>query len=94
MKRYLLIILLAGIFFAGSCCQRAPVNRISEMRDSLVVEYMSYAGLFYDSSFLDWDAFVEMESQEYYLRVFQDVFDEIFAPRIDRLSENLKISKK
>lgn len=64
------------------------------MRDSLVVEYMSYAGLFYDSSFLDWDAFVEMVSQEYYLRVFQDVFDEIFAPRIDRLSENLKISKK
>ena len=35
------------------------------------------------------EAFIEMVSQEYYLRVFQDVFDEIFSARVDHLAVTL-----
>lgn len=34
-------------------------------------------------------SFIEMVSQEYYLRVFQDVFDEIFSSRVDHLAVTL-----
>ena len=33
------------------------------------------------------DVFLEMVSQEYYMRVFPDVFDEIIPPKIDRLAK-------
>lgn len=35
------------------------------------------------------DAFVEMISQEYYMRIFQDVFDEIFSAKVDHLAVTL-----
>lgn len=128
-----------------------------------MVEYMTYAGLFYDSSFLDWNSFTDLDinqnkadwgpkvenlihptwrgheaasiywdrlqsakiclhckslplrpiatdrmlkemdaleeafdqafltmvTQEYYLRVFQDVFDETFATKIDGMTVTL-----
>ena len=33
------------------------------------------------------EVFLEMVSQEYYMRVFPDVFDEILPPKIDRLAK-------
>lgn len=36
------------------------------------------------------EVFIEMASQEYYLRVFQDVFDDVFSQRIDEMVEKLK----
>ena len=41
---------------AGSCCNHTSISRTDELRDSLMVEYMTYAGLFYDSSFLNWNS--------------------------------------
>lgn len=163
MKRIFFLILFISILLTGSCCNRTSISRTDELRDSLLVEYMSYAGLFYDSSFLDWnsftdldinqnkadwgtevenlihptwrgheaasiywdrlqsakiclhckslplraiatdrmlkemdaleeafdEAFLTMVTQEYYLRVFQDVFDETFAPKVDGMTVTL-----
>ena len=163
MKRIFFLILFISTLLAGSCCNRTSFSRTDELRDSLLVEYMSYAGLFYDSSFLDWnsftdldinqnkadwgtevenlihptwrgheaasiywdrlqsakiclhckslplraiatdrmlkemdaleeafdEAFLTMVTQEYYLRVFQDVFDETFAPKVDGMTVTL-----
>lgn len=163
MKRIFFLILFISTLLADSCCNRTSISRTDELRDSLLVEYMSYAGLFYDSSFLDWDsftdlainqnkadwgpevenlihptwcgheaasiywdrlqsakiclhckslplraiatdlmlkemdaleeafdeAFLTMVTQEYYLRVFQDVFDETFAPKVDGMTVTL-----
>ena len=159
MKRISLIILLGSALLACSCRNHSSHPRTFDLRDSLVVEYMAYACLFYDSAFLDWDmivnlglnqnkadwgaeiekvihptwrgheaaslywdrlqsakmclhcqslplravasrrmlkeldaiehaldeAFVEMVTQEYYLRVFQDVFDEVLSAKVDDL---------
>ena len=163
MKRIIILALFICSFFIGSCCNHSSHNRTAELRDSLLVEYMAYAGLFYDSSFLDWksftdlqinqnqsdwgkeidklidptwrgcdaasvywdrlqsakiclhvkslplravatprmlkeldaieqafdDAFIEMVSQEYYMRVFSDVFDEVFSKRVDDMTRAL-----
>ena len=163
MKRIIILALFIGSFFIGSCCNHSSHNRTAELRDSLLVEYMAYAGLFYDSSFLDWksftdlqinqnqsdwgkeidklidptwrgcdaasvywdrlqsakiclhvkslplrtvatprmlkeldaieeafdDSFIEMVSQEYYMRVFSDVFDEVFSKRVDDMTRAL-----
>lgn len=35
------------------------------------------------------DVFMEMVSQEYYMRVFPDVFDETIPPKIDRLAKSI-----
>jgi hypothetical protein len=35
------------------------------------------------------DAFIEMVSQEYYMRVFSDVFDEVFSKRVDDMTRAL-----
>ena len=35
------------------------------------------------------EAFIEMVSQEYYMRIFQDVFDEIFSAKVDHLAVTL-----
>ena len=163
MKRIFFLILFISTLLEGSCCNRTSISRTDELRDSLLVEYMSYAGLFYDSSFLDWnsftdldiiqnkadwgtevenlihptwrgheaasiywdrlqsakiclhckslplraiatdrmlkemdaleeafdEAFLTMVTQEYYLRVFHDVFDETFAPKVDGMTVTL-----
>ena len=163
MKRIFFLILFISTLLAGSCCNRTSISRTDELRDSLLVEYMSYAGLFYDSSFLDWNSFTNlainqnkadwglevenlihptwrgheaasiywdrlqsakiclhckslplrtiatdrmlkemdaleeafdeavltMVTQEYYLRVFQDVFEETFAPKVDGMTVTL-----
>lgn len=159
MKRITLLFFLASALLACSSCNRSSHSRTFDLRDSLTVEYMAYAGLFYDSAFLDWDmivnlglnqnkadwgaeiekimhptwrghgaaslywdrlqsakiclhcqslplrtvasrrmlkeldaieqaldeAFIEMVTQEYYLRVFQDVFDEVLSAKVDDL---------
>ena len=38
--------------------------------------------------------FVEMVSQEYYMRVFQDVYDETIQPQIDRLTKTISKTLK
>ena len=162
MKRLTLILLFIVTLLAGSCCHPSQ-TQANELRDSLIVDYMTYAATFYDSAFVDWDsfiglsinqyaadwspeidkvidptwrecgaaalywerlkcakvclhrkslplraiatkrlvkeldaieqafddAFVEMISQEYYMRIFQDVFDEIFSARVDHLAVTL-----
>ena len=60
MKRIFFLILFICTLLAGSCCNRTSISRTDELRDSLLVEYMSYAGLFYDSSFLDWNSFTDL----------------------------------
>ena len=35
------------------------------------------------------EAFIEMVTQEYYLRVFQDVFDEVLSAKVDDLVTEL-----
>ena len=163
MKRITLLLLFIVTFLAGSCCNHPSQTQANELRDSLIVDYMTYVAVFYDSAFVDWDsftslginqyaadwsqeidkvmdptwrecnaaalywdrlqsaktylhrnslplraiaskgivkeldtieqafdeAFIEMVSQEYYLRVFQDVFDEIFSARVDHLAVTL-----
>ena len=160
MKRVLLLILLGSALLSCGCRNNSSHSRPFDLRDSLVVEYMAYAGLFYDSTFLDWDmlvglnlnqnkadwgaeieraihptwrgneaaalywdrlqsakmclhcqslplraiasrrmlkeldaiehaldeAFIEMVTQKYYLRVFQDVFDELMSSKVDDLA--------
>ena len=159
MKRLPLLILLVSCILCSNCTNYVKQSQTNYLRDSLLVEYISYAGQFYDSAFVDWDyftemginqysadwspdidkiidptwsacnaaalywdrlqsakiclhrkslalraiaskemieeldaieqtfddAFVEMVSQEYYLRVFQDVFDEVFSTRVDKM---------
>lgn len=169
MKRIFFLISFISTLLAGSCCNHTSISRTDELRDSLMVEYMTYAGLFYDSSFLDWNSFTDLDinqnkadwgpevenlihptwrgheaasiywdrlqsakiclhckslplraiatdrmlkemdaleeafdqafltmvTQEYYLRVFQDVFDETFATKIDGMTVTLaKIRSK
>lgn len=163
MKRITLLLLFIVTFLAGSCCNHPSQTQANELRDSLIVDYMTYAATFYDSAFVDWDsfiglginqyaadwspeidkvidptwrecgaaalywerlkcakvclhrkslplraiatkglvkeldaieqafddAFVEMISQEYYMRIFQDVFDEIFSAKVDHLAVTL-----
>lgn len=163
MKRISIFILFIVTLIAGSCCNHPSQARAGEFKDSLAVDYMTYAEVFYDSAFVDWDsftglginqyaadwsqeidkvmdptwrecdaaalywdrlqsakiclhrkslplrtvaskgivkeldtmeqafdeAFIEMVSQEYYLRVFQDVFDEIFSAKVDHLAVTL-----
>ena len=163
MKRISILILFIVTLLACSCCNHPSQTRSDELRDSLVVDYMTYAAVFYDSAFVDWDSFTslgmnqyaadwgpeidkvvdttwrecdaaalywdrlqsakvnlhckslplraiaskgivkeldameqafddafrEMVSQEYYMRVFQDVFDEIFSARVDHLAVTL-----
>ena len=163
MKRITLLLLFIVTFLAGSSCNHPSQTQAYELRDSLIVDYMTYAATFYDSAFVDWDsfiglginqyaadwspeidkvidptwrecdaaalywdrlqsakislhckslplraiatkglvkeldaieqafddAFVEMISQEYYMRIFQDVFDEIFSARVDHLAVTL-----
>lgn len=163
MKRITLLLLFIVTFLAGSCCNHPSQAQANELRDSLIVDYMTYAATFYDSAFVDWDsfiglginqyaadwspeidkvidptwrecdaaalywdrlqsakislhckslplraiatkglvkeldaieqafddAFVEMISQEYYMRIFQDVFDEIFSAKVDHLTVTL-----
>ena len=159
MNRLLLLILLVSCILCCNCTNYFKQSQTNYLRDRLLVEYISYAGQFYDSAFVDWDsftgmglnqysadwspdldkiidptwrecnaaalywdrlqsakicihrkslplrtvaskemineldaieqafddAFVEMVSQEYYLRVFQDVFDEVFPARVDKM---------
>ena len=163
MKHITFLLLFFVTLLTGSCCSQSSQTRTYELRDSLIVDYMTYVAVFYDSAFVDWDsftslginqyaadwnqeidkvmdptwrecdaaalywdrlqiaktclhrkslplraiaskgivkeldtmeqafdeAFIEMASQEYYLRVFQDVFDEIFSARIDHLAVTL-----
>ena len=163
MKRIFFLIPIISTLLTGSCCNHTSISRTDELRDSLFVEYMTYAGLFYDSSFLDWNSFTDLDinqnkadwgsdveslihptwrgheaasiywdrlqsakiclhckslplraiatdrmlkemdaleeafdqafltmvTQEYYLRVFQDVFDETFATKIDGMTVTL-----
>lgn len=163
MKRIFFLIPFISTLLTGSCCNYTSISRTDELRDSLFVEYMTYAGLFYDSSFLDWNSFTDLDinqnkadwgseveslihptwrgheaasiywdrlqsakiclhckslplraiatdrmlkemdaleeafdqafltmvTQEYYLRVFQDVFDETFATKIDGMTVTL-----
>ena len=163
MKHITFLLLFFVTLLACSCCNHPSQTRSDELGDSLVVDYMTYAAVFYDSAFVDWDpftslginqyaadwgpeidkvvdttwrecdaaalywdrlqsakvnlhckslplraiaskgivkeldameqafddAFTEMVSQEYYLRVFQDVFDEIFSARVDHLAVTL-----
>ena len=160
MKRITLLLLFIVTFLAGSCCSHPSQTQANELRDSLIVDYMTYTASFYDSAFVDWDsftglginqyaadwsqeidkgidptwrecdaaalywdrlqsaktylhrkslplraiaskgivkeldtieqafddAFVEMISQEYYMRIFQDAFDEIFSAKVNHLA--------
>ena len=163
MKRITLLLLFIVTFLAGSCCNHPSQTQANELRDSLIVDYMTFAATFYDSAFVDWDsfiglginqyaadwspeidkvidptwrecgaaalywerlkcakvclhckslplraiatdrmlkemdaleeafdeAFLTMVTQEYYLRVFHDVFDETFAPKVDGMTVTL-----
>ena len=161
MKRISILILFIVTVLAGSCCSHPFQTRADELRDSLIVDYMTYVAVFYDSALVDWDSFTginqyaadwgpeidkvidptwrecdaaalywdrlqsakiclhrkslplrtiaskgivkeldtmeqafdeafrEMVTQEYYIRVFQDVFDEIFSKRLDHLAVTL-----
>ena len=60
MKRITLLFFLASALLACSSCNRSSHSRTFDLRDSLAVEYMAYAGLFYDSAFLDWDMIVNL----------------------------------
>ena len=160
MRRILFFVIWATVLFTEGCTHRTSEERSFEFRDSVYVQYISYAGVFYDCSFVDWDAmadlnlfqynsdwgpeineimhpswhghdaaslywdrlqsakmclhvqslplraisnkrvlreldsleetfdraFVEMVSQEYYLRVFQDVFDEMIPAKVDEMA--------
>ena len=163
MKHITFRLLFFITLLTSSCSSQPSQTRTYELRDSLIVDYMTYVAVFYDSAFVDWDsftslginqyaadwsqeidkvmdptwrecdaaalywdrlqsakiclhrkslplrtiaskgivkeldtieqafdeAFVEMISQEYYMRIFQDVFDEIFSAKVDHLAVTL-----
>ena len=49
------------LIIAEGCCNHSSCRVPSELKDSLVVDYMSMTGRFYDSSLVDWDAFVALD---------------------------------
>ena len=61
MKRIFFLISFISTLLAGSCCNHTSISRTDELRDSLMVESMTYAGLFHDSSFLDWNSFTDLD---------------------------------
>lgn len=163
MKHITFLLLFFITLLTSSCSSQPSQTRTYELRDSLIVDYMTYVTVFYDSAFIDWDsftslginqyaadwsqeidkvmdptwrecdaaalywdrlqsakiclhrkslplraiaskgivkeldtieqafdeAFIEMISQEYYMRIFQDVFDEIFSAKVDHLAVTL-----
>ena len=160
MKRLAAVLIIVSSFLAGSCCNSSQSEN-SEVRDNLILQYMTFVSDFYDSAMVDWDSFAElnihqyksdwdpelhkkfdpsweqteaassyweklqnakfylhcqslplramsnrritkamdeleaafdevfvsMVSQEYYMRVFEDVFDETVPPKIDHLAK-------
>lgn len=60
MKRFIFLSTLFLIIAEG-CCNHSSCRVPSELKDSLVVDYMSMIGRFYDSSLVDWDAFVALD---------------------------------
>ena len=57
MKHITFLLLFFVTLLTGSCCSQSSQTRTYELRDSLIVDYMTYVAVFYDSAFVDCDAF-------------------------------------